>query len=73
MLLVRASSVTLFYLAEILRAQASEGGFGCQAALNLSGDVDSGLLYEMNGEEKEVGEVDSIIASAIAILPKSSP
>ena len=72
-LLVRASSVTLFYLAEILRAQASEGGFGCQAALNLSGDVDSGLLYEVNGEEKEVGGVDGVIASAIAILPKSSP
>ncbi len=72
-LLVQSSSVTLFHLAEILRAQESEGGFGCQAALNLSGDVDSGLLYEVNGEEKEVGEVDSVIASAIAILPKSSP
>lgn len=72
-LLVRSSSATLYHLAEVLRAPESDGGYGCQAALNLSGDVDSGLLYEIDDEEKTVGVVDSVIASAIAVVPKSAP
>ncbi|MCG8360588.1 MAG: phosphodiester glycosidase family protein [Kiloniellales bacterium] len=72
-LLVRSSSAALFHVAEILRAETADGGYGCEAALNLSGDVESGMLYEADGEDRPVGEVDSLVASAIAILPRSAP
>lgn len=69
-LFVQASRVSLFHLADILRAPEAAGGYGCQAALNLSGDIESGLLYTTDGKLQSVGEVDAPVASAIAVLPK---
>ena len=69
-LFVQSSRVSLFHLADILRAPEAAGGYGCQAALNLSGDVESGLLYTTDGKLQSVGEVDAPVASAIAVLPK---
>ena len=69
-LFVQTSRVSLFHLADILRAPEAAGGYGCQAALNLSGDVESGLLYTTDGKLQSVGEVDAPVASAIAVLPK---
>ena len=69
-LFVKSSRVSLFHLADILRAPEVAGGYGCQAALNLSGDVESGLLYTTDGKLQSVGEVDAPVASAIAVLPK---
>ena len=69
-LFVRSSRVTLYHLAEILRAPDERGGYGCQAALNLSGDIESGLLYRDGERMQQVGEIDAPVASAIAILPK---
>ncbi len=69
-LFVQSSRVSLFHLADILRAPEAAGGYGCQAALNLSGDVESGLLYTTGGKLQSVGEVDAPVASAIAVRPK---
>lgn len=69
-LFVKASRVSLFHLADILRAPEAVGGYGCQAALNLSGDIESGLLYTTDGTLQSAGEVDAPVASAIAVLPK---
>lgn len=69
-LFIQTSRVSLFHLADILRAPEDAGGYGCQAALNLSGDVESGLLYTTGGKLQSVGEVDAPVASAIAVLPK---
>ena len=69
-LFVQASRVALFHLADILRAPETAGGYGCQAALNLSGDIESGLLYTTGGTLHSAGEVDAPVASAIAVLPK---
>ena len=69
-LFVQASRVALFHLADILRAPEAAGGYGCQAALNLSGDIESGLLYTTDGTLHSAGEVDAPVASAIAVLPK---
>ncbi len=69
-LFVQTSRVSLFHLADILRAPEEAGGYGCQAALNLSGDVESGLLYTTGGTLQSAGEVDAPVASAIAVLPK---
>ena len=69
-LFVQSSRVSLFHLADILRAPEAAGGYDCQAALNLSGDVESGLLYTTDGKLQSVGEVDAPVASAIAVRPK---
>jgi hypothetical protein len=41
--------------------------FDIGSALNLDGDMSSGMLLVTRGEEEVVGSVDSLIASAIAI------
>ncbi len=69
-LFVQTSRVSLFHLADILRAPEEAGGYGCQAALNLSGDIESGLLYTAGDKLQSAGEVDAPVASAIAVLPK---
>ena len=69
-LFVQTSRVSLFHLADILRAPEAAGGYGCQAALNLSGDIESGLLYTAGEKLQSAGEVDAPVASAIAVLPK---
>ena len=69
-LFVQTSQVSLFHLADILRAPEAAGGYGCQAALNLSGDIEAGLLYTTEGKLLSAGEVDAPVASAIAVLPK---
>lgn len=69
-ILAHTTEAPLFDIADILRSPEKDGGFGCQAALNLSGDVQSGLLYVKDGQRNSVGEIDSTIASVIAILPK---
>jgi hypothetical protein len=38
-----------------------------QAALNLDGDVSSGLVFASHGKLQTLGNVDGLVASAIAI------
>jgi uncharacterized protein YigE (DUF2233 family) len=73
LLFIYASQVTLADLAEVLRQPSSEGGYECVVALNLSGDIEAGMIYrDHQGMEKVAGHIDALLASAIAIFPVAS-
>ena len=60
----------MYDLAEFLAKEESQGGLDCIAALNLSGDVESGLYVNNEDSPYTYGNIDIPIASAIAVFFK---
>jgi uncharacterized protein YigE (DUF2233 family) len=70
-LLVKTSEAFLYDIAEFLLSPESVGGFSCIAALNLSGDVQSGLSVSVSNKKRiEVGAQGATIPSSIAVFAK---
>ena len=69
LLLLQTSKASLFHLATLLTKPESQGGFDVDVALNLSGDVESGLMVLAAGGGAVFGQADVPVASAIAVFP----
>lgn len=70
-LLVHATECYLYDLAELLIKDEINGGLSCISALNLSGDVQSGMSFTVNKKEiRSVGKIDATISSVIGVFPK---
>jgi uncharacterized protein YigE (DUF2233 family) len=64
-----AGEISLYDLALYIAATGPKGGLGAVRALNLSGDVESGLYYSNDGTRLQTyGNMDAPIASAIAVV-----
>jgi uncharacterized protein YigE (DUF2233 family) len=70
LLLIASNETDLYDLAKFLTQKEGEGGLNCTVALNLGGDVDSGLLIRNEKSPFIVGSIDTTIASAIAVIRK---
>lgn len=70
LLLITSSEANLYDLAQFLIKTESQGGLDCIAALNLSGDVESGIYMRNKDIPIVSGNVDVPIASAISISKK---
>ena len=69
LLFLRSGPAHLFDLAEFLLREEEAGGLSCTVALNLSGDLESGVGVRDSGGSLELrGEVDVTIASAIGVF-----
>ncbi|WP_300751998.1 phosphodiester glycosidase family protein, partial [Janthinobacterium sp.] len=64
--LIQTSKVSLFDLAEILRLGGALDT-GLTAALNLDGDIDSGLMTKNAHGTRIFGNVDAVIPSALVV------
>ncbi|MDO8071346.1 phosphodiester glycosidase family protein [Janthinobacterium sp. SUN176] len=64
--LIQTTSASLFDLAEILRPGGALDT-GLTAALNLDGDVDSGMVIKEENGTRIFGNVDAVIPSALVI------
>jgi uncharacterized protein YigE (DUF2233 family) len=69
LLFVRSGPAHLFDLAELLLREEAAGGLDCAVALNLSGDLESGVgVHDPESGVELRGEVDVTIASAIGVF-----
>lgn len=71
LILVTIDKSTLSGIREFLYGDSAD--LKVQSALNMDGDTSSGLLVapELRAEPSEVGNVDSLLASAIAVYPRN--
>ena len=69
-LFIRSSSISLYDLADFLLIDHKKGGIEVNIALNLSGNIESGLIYRRMDIINSLGDIDAPIASAIGIFPK---
>lgn len=67
LLLVRTSRAHLYDVAEILR-RTDAPGFACDTALNLTGDTESGMIFDSDGGQRIRGSIRSTLASAILVF-----
>lgn len=70
LLLITTSEGHLYDIAKFLVKSDAEGGLDCMTALNLSGDVQSGIYMSHKGKPIVDGNIDVPIASAIAVFKK---
>jgi hypothetical protein len=71
LLFLRSGPAHLYDLAELLVRGEDAGGLSCSAALNLSGDLESGVgVRDPEGGLELHGEVDVTIASAIGVFQR---
>jgi hypothetical protein len=69
-LFIKSSSISLYDLADFLLIDFKNGGLEVNVALNLSGNVESGLIYRNMNVTNFFGDIDAPIASAIGIFSK---
>lgn len=65
-LFVHSSRTALYDLAGAL-ARRESGGFGCMAALNLSGESDAGLMWRDKTGLRNAGSLDAALATALIL------
>lgn len=70
LLLIVTGPAYLYDLAKFLVLPESAGGLDCRVALNLSGDIESGLCVTQRSAITGYGSLDVPIASAIGIFGK---
>jgi hypothetical protein len=66
-LLIRAEKTALYDLAEFIRRGSRDNGLGCQAAVNLSGDADSGAFWRDGKGVESIGALDASAATALVV------
>jgi uncharacterized protein YigE (DUF2233 family) len=69
-LFVYSSRTSLYDLAGILARGPDAGGFGCTAALNLSGESDAGLMWRDKSGVNSSGSLDAALATALVLQRK---
>ena len=69
LLFLQTSPAHLYDLAEALRRKGKHN-FACDTALNLAGDIESGMLVNGSSGQRSFGVVRSTLASAVLILAK---
>ncbi len=70
LLLFQSEAAHLYDLARLLATSEAQGGPACKVALNLSGDVESGLFADRAGSPLQAGRLDVPIASSILVISK---
>lgn len=69
-LFLRATEIALYDLAKFLIKDETQGGLNVKVALNMSGDIESGMIYKVNSKHISHGDIDATIASAVSIMAR---